>query len=193
LINVEPVVESRPTAKHDDELGQATAFSTRPESNSGSDTSDHDMPSHCSINGSFDASPNAWPTATQKLAPAQLTLVRYPFSPDGFALATIDHAAPFQCSINVVADPPIPLTPPTASQSVLAEHATSLTNAPAPGLANGVAFQPVPFHRTAPMPAEAPPTAMQNVVVGHAMPENPPTDPANETIAQLVPFQCSIS
>src|SRR5579862_8289907 len=98
LISVEPVVASEPTATHDIALVHATASSDRPEPDSDVVTSDHDMPSHCSMSGSATAGSSvvsvADPTAAQKLAPVHATPVSTLSLPGTFGLATSNHAVP---------------------------------------------------------------------------------------------------
>ena len=143
------------------------------------------------------------PTAKQLVALVHEMAESFVSTLPSVGAATIDQLLPFQCSINPVRGEPPVEEFPTAKQSVVLVHATpgsSLKSAPWFGLAT--IDQIVPFHRTMNVfqwtrSLVDTPTAKQSDALAHATDSKRVTDaPAGHglaTLAQLVPFHCSIS
>ncbi len=104
----------------------------------GTGTTFQDLPSQCSIRALKSLVPlPVQPTAQASLGETTATRSSAPAGA-GVGLGTVVHAVPFQCSIRVLSDGPVPApgpppTRPTAQASVADAAATPLRKPPPPG------------------------------------------------------------
>jgi len=116
---------------------------------------------------------------------------------------TIDHAAPFQCSMNGSKGKKPLEKEPTAKQFFAVAHATPANSLPpdaSDGRGLGTTDHAVPFQRStsvcSPVPRTPPPTATQLAALVHATELSVIAVPGTLGLAaidQAVPFQCSIT
>ncbi len=76
------------------------------------------VPSQCSANVTMPPAVAASPTAEQSEVVGHDTANSSAEEPAGFGLATLDHAAPFQCSVSVFVAPEVVVYEPTAKQPI---------------------------------------------------------------------------